>query len=311
MPVNNFELQTLVQQLIEGKVGWHMSVIDFWNPIPNLPVGPVIGNRYIASASGNGWLNGDIYEWEGTTWNREPTNVGDQVYNNATNKPLQKVNATTWVTDESTNALLNAHLAIVAGNPHGVGSRILSDMPCWNTSQPVIIFPAIGPTSPIPMPFKNDGMGSPGVWGLGFVNGALMEAFAIFELPSGYREGTNIHICVNFGKLDGNAGIVELGCEYTFADHVAPNNVFPPTLVVPFPVNVVGIGPFQHVMFDICQIPAIPPPINSPKVGSVIMLRFYRNGALPSDTYASPIVLLSGSARFYVDTIGQSGPYTK
>ena len=56
-----------------NKAGWIPDyfirpVNGFFDPTAALPVGPAIGDRYIASATGSGWGVYSIYEWDGTNW---------------------------------------------------------------------------------------------------------------------------------------------------------------------------------------------------------------------------------------------------
>lgn len=44
------------------------AVITKWNPTSGLPSNPESGDRYIASATANGWTNKRIYTWTGI-WN--------------------------------------------------------------------------------------------------------------------------------------------------------------------------------------------------------------------------------------------------
>jgi hypothetical protein len=41
---------------------WQASVLNFWDASTNLPVAPTLGDRYIASSSGNGWIINHIYQ---------------------------------------------------------------------------------------------------------------------------------------------------------------------------------------------------------------------------------------------------------
>jgi len=47
---------------------WQNKVIDFYDPSTSLPNAPSVRDRYIASASANGWINNYIYEWNGGLW---------------------------------------------------------------------------------------------------------------------------------------------------------------------------------------------------------------------------------------------------
>jgi len=45
-------------------VDWQNSVLSIYDPTPNLPVGPSDGDRYIASATANGWTTDYIYTYD-------------------------------------------------------------------------------------------------------------------------------------------------------------------------------------------------------------------------------------------------------
>ncbi len=67
---------------------WLEPVISFYDPTPGLPAAPVVGDRYTATATANGWTIDHIYEcvtggtWVGAT-DTTPTN-GNAFYNNGT-----------------------------------------------------------------------------------------------------------------------------------------------------------------------------------------------------------------------------------
>lgn len=44
------------------------AVKDLWDPTPGLPGTPAVGDRYIATATANGWTNKNIYQWNGAAW---------------------------------------------------------------------------------------------------------------------------------------------------------------------------------------------------------------------------------------------------
>lgn len=44
------------------------SCLNFYNPSLALPTLPNLGDRYIASATANGWTKYNIYEWNGAAW---------------------------------------------------------------------------------------------------------------------------------------------------------------------------------------------------------------------------------------------------
>lgn len=47
---------------------WQESVLDRFDPTAALPAAPAIGDRYLATATANGWTNNYIYEWDGAAW---------------------------------------------------------------------------------------------------------------------------------------------------------------------------------------------------------------------------------------------------
>jgi len=72
-------------------------VIDFYDPTGGLPPGPNVGDRYIASATGNGWTKDNIYEYNGSSWNETVVSEGMATW--VENLDLQYIfNGTSWVT---------------------------------------------------------------------------------------------------------------------------------------------------------------------------------------------------------------------
>ncbi|MFW6001804.1 MAG: hypothetical protein ACOCQD_00530 [archaeon] len=59
------------------RVKKYPSVIEFYDPSSSLPSDPNEGDRYIASASGNGWTEDYIYQWDGTYWVETIPSTGD------------------------------------------------------------------------------------------------------------------------------------------------------------------------------------------------------------------------------------------
>jgi hypothetical protein len=76
-PTDDTHLTTkgYVDGLVQG-LDWQNSVSDYWTPSAGLPVGPTTGDRYVADDSGNGWTEGNIYEWDGSQWEETVVNDG-------------------------------------------------------------------------------------------------------------------------------------------------------------------------------------------------------------------------------------------
>jgi len=55
-------------RVLRGDFDFQESVINFYDPTVALPVGPAVGDRYIASATGSGWILNWIYEYDGALW---------------------------------------------------------------------------------------------------------------------------------------------------------------------------------------------------------------------------------------------------
>jgi hypothetical protein len=54
-----------------GSISYQDGVKDRYDPTGGLPVGPATGDRYIATATANGWTDTYIYEYNGSSW--DPT----------------------------------------------------------------------------------------------------------------------------------------------------------------------------------------------------------------------------------------------
>jgi hypothetical protein len=47
---------------------WIDAVIGFFDPTSSLPGSPTEGDRYIASATANGWVKDNVYQYHGSSW---------------------------------------------------------------------------------------------------------------------------------------------------------------------------------------------------------------------------------------------------
>lgn len=71
-------------------------VNNFYDPTSGLPVNPDEGDRYICSASANGWLINRIYTYSNTTWTSLVSNEGLTCYNKNDNT-VYSFNGSTWI----------------------------------------------------------------------------------------------------------------------------------------------------------------------------------------------------------------------
>jgi len=85
-----------VDGLIEG-LHWQDSVLDRYDPTSETPVGPGTGDRYISTATANGWNEHDIYEYTGSEWD-EVTAVESMTAYVKDEDFYYMFNGTIWVT---------------------------------------------------------------------------------------------------------------------------------------------------------------------------------------------------------------------
>jgi hypothetical protein len=62
-----------------------LNVKQRFDPTPNLPVGPTIGDIYLATATARGWTLGRLYTWNGATYDETVPDRGLEVWIVATN----------------------------------------------------------------------------------------------------------------------------------------------------------------------------------------------------------------------------------
>ena len=56
-------------QIVTGYIPLE-PVIAFYDPTPGLPASPTVGDRYVSTATANGWIVDDIYQWSGGIWSQ-------------------------------------------------------------------------------------------------------------------------------------------------------------------------------------------------------------------------------------------------
>lgn len=80
-PTNGNDLtnKTYVDNIASGIIP-QSPVINFYDPTSGLPVGPTLADRYIASATANGWTIHHIYQYNGATWDDSAPTTGWAVY---------------------------------------------------------------------------------------------------------------------------------------------------------------------------------------------------------------------------------------
>ena len=92
------------KEYVDGKIqglDWQESVSSFYDPTSGLPGTPSTGDRYIASATANGWTTNYIYEYNGSSWDETVSNEGQAVWVEDLDK-VYTFNGSSWVTFGST-----------------------------------------------------------------------------------------------------------------------------------------------------------------------------------------------------------------
>ena len=131
---------------IQG-IDWQESVLDRYDPTSNTPVGPSTDDRYIATATANGWTNNNIYQYNGTSWDETVPTEGTATW--VEDENTQYVyNGSVWVKLGSTvnhsslneignnaHSVIDTHLGSSA-NPHTVtAGQVGNDTVQWNASK--------------------------------------------------------------------------------------------------------------------------------------------------------------------------------
>lgn len=85
-----------VDGAVAGVTAWLPAVGDFFDPTGGTPVGPIVGDRYISTATANGWTINNIYEWS-VAWDETVVIAGNSTYVDAEGVAYVFTNAVGWV----------------------------------------------------------------------------------------------------------------------------------------------------------------------------------------------------------------------
>jgi len=96
---NHLTTKGYVDGLVQG-IDWKESVKSRYDPTTSTPPGPATGDRYISTATANGWTTDYIYEWNGSSWTEIIPNEG----------------AATWVEDENVDYRYNGSSWVKMGS---------------------------------------------------------------------------------------------------------------------------------------------------------------------------------------------------
>lgn len=95
-------------------IDWQDSVIDRYNPTPGLPTNNP-GDRYVATATANGWTIHNIYEGNGVTWDETTVSEGMALWVEDENL-VYVYNGTSWVVMTGGTSVHNSLSGIQGGD---------------------------------------------------------------------------------------------------------------------------------------------------------------------------------------------------
>jgi hypothetical protein len=81
-----FDNTLIIGTIVDPYLVWGNPILSFYDPTPGLPVLPSAGDRYLATASANGWDADHIYEFDGLVWVDIPPVNGLVVYDKTTHR---------------------------------------------------------------------------------------------------------------------------------------------------------------------------------------------------------------------------------
>jgi hypothetical protein len=140
------------------------------------------------------------------------------------------------------------------------------------------------------------------VYGFSGTNSTPDELFAFFELPHGYKEGTDLYPHVHWQPNDNNVANVKWQVAYAIAPVGGNFTVTGSSAGVEATVDSTS-----HLLTTLA--PVIPG-LNL-KIGSIIACRLFRDATDPQDTYTGLANLLSFGIHFQKDSLGSRQIATK
>jgi len=76
---------------------WFDSAIDMYDPTSGLPGSPSTGDRYLSTATANGWTTDYVYEWNGSSWAEQIPTTGTYISIDDETDGLYYYGGSSWV----------------------------------------------------------------------------------------------------------------------------------------------------------------------------------------------------------------------
>jgi len=118
-----------------------------------------------------------------------------------------------------------------------------------------------------------------------FLTGQNYECFANFHIRHDYKRGSMIYPHVHFTVSNNASGVVRWVFEYTQAQRHdnSGNSVFPATTKLYLNFTVATNSAYKHLVAEMPEGQGIP--ATNIDFDSMIMMRIYRDGTDPADTF--------------------------
>lgn len=157
----------------------------------------------------------------------------------------------------------------------------------WNDLVQDVVVRAGSPNAPGVNPLRD------GIYAYQFDADAMNECFSNFHLGHDYIPGSMVFPHVHWSPNTTSTGVVRWGIEYTWArrhDSTGQTH-FPATNTLYIEVNLEADHQYAHMVSEAPDGQGIPG--STMEVDSIILCRFFRDGAHPNDTFPDPVFLLS------------------
>lgn len=153
---------------------------------------------------------------------------------------------------------------------------------------------------------KDNGAASVGVQLPVFANAVLASENQVYfqvQLPHAWKEGSNIRPHVHWQPVDGNAGAVRWGLEYTMANI---NEVFPNTTIIYGTSDAFTGAEDTQFLTSLGEID-----MTGMRISCMINCRLFRNSSHTEDTYASGAGFLEIDFHHQIDSLGSDQLFIK
>lgn len=134
-----------------------------------------------------------------------------------------------------------------------------------------------------------------------FPGGQFSEAFVQWDVGMGYKANTDVYVGVHWSTATSHTGTVRWGFEFTYAK-LHEQFISPPITVYIEDSGISGDPYYNHVTVNDPML-ALPGSLVEPN--TIIMAKFFRDGAHPNDTKDADVFVTSIDLYYQVDAVGK------